>query len=384
MVEEYFWRGEAERGPFYALPERGAAGHRWVDKVMLWDFGSYDMRKLQFLDLDIDDVVGVLRNIRPHRPYWPHRPLPGVYGPWLVANPTGETLGEFGRWEGGSVYDEPILNPGRNEPDVHRRFAKLKTRAGILRFADKYGLLDGGYTCVVRLSDELPPHAEVTRTGWARAELLGHWRHEVAEMARLLQFWDWIRDEREDQLRRYIHWQRSPRRVEMVLVVTPEGSLLPFSERIAYEEQLGTPYWLTIAREGDAHGDTLLDLWPYGDVIAPAFCAVARLVNKRLAGQVNPRVRIDGGGIYFHPDSLFASLYTSLALELVGKEQRAMCARETCGRYFIVRHKRQKYCDDDCRKRAFDERKQRQRAENGAVANVANDVAKPADAGVSH
>ncbi len=365
MAEDYCWFNDAERGPFYGLSESGAAGHRWVDRVMLWDFGSYEAGKQSFLDIDLDDELRYFRNIRPHRPYWPDRPLPGVYGPWLVANSTGETLDDSGRWEGGLVYGAPVLNPGRNEPDVHRRFAKLKTQAGILRFADKYGLLGGGYTCIVRLSDELPPHAEVIRTGWASAELLGHWQYEITAMTCLLQLWDWVRDEREDQLRRYIHWRPSPGRVEMAMVITPDGSLLPYSEKVAYEARLGTPYWLTIAKEGNPHGDTLLGLWSHGDVIAPAFCAVARLVNGRLAGKVNPRVRLDGGGIYFHPDSLLASLYTSFALELVGKGQRAMCAREACGRYFIVRHKRRKYCDDDCRRRAFDERKQRQDAETG-------------------
>ena len=86
----------------------------------------------------------------------------------------------------------------------------------------------------------------------------------------------------------------------------------------------------------------------------------------RLAGQVNPRVRLDGQGIYVHPDSLLASLYTLFALELVGKgQQRAVCARQACGRYFLVQHKRQRYCDDNCRKRAFDEQKLHRMRETG-------------------
>ena len=86
----------------------------------------------------------------------------------------------------------------------------------------------------------------------------------------------------------------------------------------------------------------------------------------RLHGHVHPAVYPTLRELYFEPDSLLATIYTSFALELVGRDrQRALCAREACGKYFLVRHKRQRYCDDHCRKRAHEQRKQRQVTETG-------------------
>lgn len=184
-------------------------------------------------------------------------------------------------------------------------------------------------------------------TGWLHAEHYDHWAAEIIRMRALVELWDWVMQEREDKLRLYVHWFESPRRG--VLLYWPYTPRPPWRQFLPME---GDFDYL-----GDWYG-TVPAKWAFGDVLAPAWAIVTGQVNRQLDQHVNPVLYPGRRDIYFQPDSLLASIYVSLALEMTGKVRaRKLCAREGCGTFFSVRHKRQKYCDENCRKRDHEQRK---------------------------
>jgi hypothetical protein len=363
--EGYFTYDDMLRGPFGAIQAVALGGYRLMDRLAIFALGERAEQRAYVLDPEDSARIPRLRE-RMEGQLTSHELVPGVRGPWLVDVPL-----DGGTWDGGPFENKPILHAARNEQELHRRFAGLKTRTAILRFANRYGFLGAGYTCQARLSDEPLPRVLLGTTGWVGAEHLGHWWLEISRMACLLQLWDWVAQEREDQLRKLVWWRRSPLGVGIKVLFMASGHPLPWVDQLEHEDQPGEPLRRTLAGASDGWDAFPPDPdvpppWQYGDVLRPAYTFVAQEVNRSLARHVDLRVRGDREGLYFAPDSLLASLYTLFALELSGRDrQRTLCARDGCGRYFIVRHKRQRYCNDNCRKRASDERKLHRIKETG-------------------
>ncbi len=331
------------RGAFTSVAEASAGGYRWTDQLYVAYFGREFLLNLNRLTIENIHRVDLKPYNYPITDSTGFRRHPiSITGPWLTNSPTG-----LGEWDGDLVYNRPALEPPRNEPEIHRRFARLSTPRLILRFANRYGLLGSGYTCKARLTDEPLPLLLSDAKGWLQAEHLAHWEAEIWELAMLVQLWDWVTQQREDRLRIFVRWSESP----------PRGVLLhwPYIRRPPWNRFL--PY----KGEQDERGasfETVPRSWIHGDVLMPARSIVAYTLNRRLEGHVHPVVYPGRSELYFEPDSLLAALYVSFALEVTGKQRaRQMCAREGCGEYFLVKHKRQKYCDENCRKRDHEQRK---------------------------
>ncbi len=333
------------RGAFTSVAEPSVGGYRWADQLYVAYFGKTFLINGSLLEIEDFSRVGLNPRDYPITDRTGFREQPvQMTGPWLTNILTGP-----GDWNGDPSYVRPALTPPRNEPEIHRRFAKLTTPRLILRFANRYGLLGGGYTCIARLTDEPVPVPIRGSTGWLWAEHLAHWEAEIARLAALVQLCDWVTQQREDRLRTFVRWSESP----------PRGVLLywPYTHRPPWRKFL--PYKGEKDELGAMHG-TVPDSWVHGDVLAPARGIIAFEVNRQLRGHVHPVLYHGPNELYFEPDSLLAALYVSFVLEMTGKERtRQLCAREGCGEYFIVRHKRQKYCDENCRKRDHEQRKRR-------------------------
>lgn len=340
--------GAMTRGLLLALPAVPVAGYEWVEEITPWPPGD---------------------------------PLPG---PWLVERSTAAGEPRLGRYR-------TILNPGRTEALAHQRFARLRTADQMCAFANKYGLL--GQAQEVIGEDQWEPGPPVVRRSRPRlrpAEPLSTWVAEIRRMAILQALWSLVRTEDRRTLRRYIRWrdqgpcavgirfdwvldrppglvaghpaQRPPTQGgfyycdESFSLDVISGAYVPTDQLGVYRNARGQRvllYRAEVARQDEWGENALLNSWPEGDVLGPAYGHIAQIVNKRLQGQINPTVLADRRGLYFQPDSLLATLYALFALELTGRDRaRVLCARPGCGNHFIPERQTRQFCSAACRKNA--------------------------------
>jgi len=336
--------GQFTRGSFVATQWTCAAGYRWDENMAVASFGEAALRNKICLDNESILAMGD----SPMMPYsgrddGTRDPLVMLSGPWLVAQ-----HGDEASWSG---QDSPYkgvatLRPPREELVGHRRFASLTTKRRIRLFANRYGFLGHGYTCVGRIADRPVPRPLRGSTGWLHAEHLAHWEFEIVLMGRCIALLDAINYEKRDQLHQVVEWSRDLKKVTL--------SFFPFTGSIAYRYM----HFETDPNPENMSSYLLPSEWVSGDLFGPARYILTEAISMRLREFVRPCLYPDSRGLYFKIDSLLASLYVSLALEVVGKgKQQALCAREGCDSYFAIEHGRQKYCSTRCSNRAYEQRK---------------------------
>lgn len=270
-------------------------------------------------------------------------------GPWLV-EPDDVPPDRLSR------RYSPFRNMG-----LHRRFAQLRTSEhAIAGFASRFGLL----------GDALHVY-DPTREGERprKGESIQLWRREIARMRCLLDVWDMVRDRKSGPLGQLIVWNADPPNIMIWLAGTPSGLLPALAREVRREADPQKRQQLIVAaREhaGEQHAyfnvqrvahsllgaadQELLDRWDRGDPIEPARYFVYREVNKQMEGRVSPAVLpYRRGDIFFFANGLLGAMYAMFAAELSGRLLPPTQCRG-CGEYFNPNSRKQKYCEDRCRK----------------------------------
>jgi len=196
--------------------------------------------------------------------------------PWLASRPLG-------------VSDPALLYSPFEEKELVRRFAHLPlTQEAIKEFADTHGFLD---TPIFLYH----PHktGEADSVLWV-GESFTFWCDAIRELKMLVELWEMIHKQQEEQLERHIKWKEQPR-----------GVLFEWSTAFAW-----------IASEHLSHSE-VLHRWKFGEVFEPALYYLCKRVNKHLEGHANISVlpfNKEPLGIF--PDSLLSAIYTLFIMEI--------------------------------------------------------------------
>lgn len=236
--------------------------------------------------------------------------------------------------------------PLRDHPALFKTFAYTDPNTeGILRFADRYGVLGG--PCSMPLKAESgDKRAFQHRIG----ELFKGWYNAIYEMKNMVLLWDPAQQEDEKGLSRYIKWDQDLRRVyyESDPMPPPRGGVsVPLREHIA----------------GQGAHDRVFSHFPAGKATWPAKYYLQHRVNLRLGEyKALPRLAWDrsltGLSLQFIPDSLIAALWLQFAQAI--SEDRGYRQCEECGTWFELTGQRRadtKYCSGACRSRAYRKRR---------------------------
>ena len=270
---------EIRRGAFASVLSRpsGTAGYRLAD------------------DLTLGPMVGGERRSLNQR------------GPWIIeAAPPGKPR-PMHRYP-------PLAKPGL--PDL---FANLRSDHAILRFANRYGLLD----------EPLPLFGERTPKGLKLAavgESLEFWRHHIRRIRLLRRLWCLVEKDSARELSEYVWWEKELGAAHRVVIAVASADGEPdrkATTRIRFGgHNTGEPVVdggllpLGILRYDDP---ALLARWRPKDPIAPMRYLLGEIINRALAGRVTARVLPFGeGGLVFQVDRLVDVLYALFALDLSG------------------------------------------------------------------
>lgn len=266
----------------------------------------------------------------------------------------------------------------RQNPGLHRLFASVADNETAIRaFAKKWG--------------QLGRKSGLVLGSGGYAESLSYWRRELDHMKRLIGLWELVRKKDAEALSPYVRWTDQPRQVSIYLALR-EGQLDPDgAQALANSLELVCPTdrpqpsplltrWRGVAAivacEDEEHlyrTDWFAD-WEEGDRLGPARYFLHAEVSKQLAGHVNPVITPpDSKGtacLWFVPDTLLASLYVLLALELGGQLLEPQeCAAADCRKVFVPASSKQKYCTSMCRVRADAHRRRQETQRRGPQAS---------------
>jgi hypothetical protein len=275
-----------------------------------------------------------------HNPEW---------GPWLVpAEGPGATNSPAYMFQRYPVFTD------RRSAGLHRQFAKLgrlrpwELQPAILAFANRYGWLG------------TPAERWLLVPRWQRAysyevdcphgEPLDVWREAIYELASLVALWDLVRDERRDDLAKYVMASGMPPRVG-VYAAWNEG-------RLTTNRDFGRNDWrpvtyrgepVPVAEEGTEPGDGRFWSFPEISGQRPDALTVLRLylydkVTEKIHGRVSPVIapeRPVGEALLLHPHSLLAAIYLYFARELIGRRAPGVpCGNPSCDRTIDPSHGR--------------------------------------------
>lgn len=227
--------------------------------------------------------------------------------PYLVAGDTGR-----------KIY--PMLG----NKSLHRNFARINPNDNnaIVSFANRYGLLGEAMGIFPVTGGEL--------SYWG--EPLSVWENEVANCRTFLDIWEMIQNEDAGKLGQIILWRSSP-------------SVRVFAS-------VHSKHRLLASKDVNSH---LLKRWKFGYVIEPAFYFICSEVNKYLRGQFSFQLFPFNKQIYIMPRNLKAAIWFMFAREITDKPSLIQCP--LCNDWFQQKDKREKYCSNACRQKAYRERK---------------------------
>lgn len=256
---------------------------------------------------------------------------------WLVESPSASSASSY--------RNQPLFDT----PDLHRRFAALRTPKDILRFANKYGWLGVKQEWI---------KTPISSGGWGIGskvtERLSTWQAHIRTMDVLIKLWDLVESEQANELQRFVRWTREPLCVGIDIGYTLDESrkLVAFKEIRQHHPDVSViRFGGWIAQQESLRERKLLDHWGFNNFIEPVRYFILRHVVEQLSGHINPSIDTNGLGIYFSPDILLTGLYTSFGVELSGLDKpRIVCQRPGCGKYFMQEHRRQRFCSTRCQK----------------------------------
>jgi len=231
---------------------------------------------------------------------------------------------------------------------LHRSFARIDPSDidAIAKFAVKYGFL--GEAMAV-----FPPEGR-KQSHWG--EPLRLWWQQVIKCSVLLQIWENIQNEDAGKLGQIILWRQNPDvRVLASLHAKRDKNvyrLLPGSLKPTGEMEWSRSRVLADKRT-NPH---LLERWKFGSVIEPAFVFLCSEINLHLNEQFSyiliPNQERD---LCTVPKDLKSLIWLMFSYEIVGRLNPVQC--QSCATWFDQEDKREKFCSNACRQRAYRFRK---------------------------
>lgn len=234
---------------------------------------------------------------------------------------------------------------------LFRTFADTRrTVAGVLEFANRFGLLGHGLVA----GDGKDPELGTGVTG----EIFQVWDYEICELRQAVQLWNHCQQGQRSALEFCIQWQ--PEAGGFTVFYSPPLELFPEIPQIAnvalYERAVISS--CTVYPE-------LLGLFTPGDPVAPALAYVQRVANKRLEVHTQARLATDAGTgrltLEVMPNNLLGAIWLQFATAISENKEYRQC-RE-CSQWFETtrdggRVSRQ-FCSNACRSKAYRERQNR-------------------------
>ena len=301
--------------PMWGLWPRSESGFEWVDG---------------------EEFTGL--NFRRAGDQWVSPDTTPNPGPWLV--PKNDRYGKpYAMLRRRAALLRDIVDLGKNASSER-----------ILAFADKWGGLGLGERCVA-------PDGRV-RAG----DSFGAWRQSAVRVAVLMGLWRKVKASDTKTLSKLVKWRPDGVIVQIAHV---SGKLRPDLITLYASDSPG----LVSALEGpgDEFEESVLALkgqdpfqllkkWTPGEVLEPMRYYVCREVNKALLGKVNRTVLpFKDNRVHYVPNSLLACIYVAFQDVITGAVAGERECQH-CGMPFTAKRKNKRYCDDNCAKRAWDEK----------------------------
>lgn len=256
--------------------------------------------------------------------------IPVADSDWVLTN--GRPIG---------TSDERIYHPPAN---LFLRFSETpRTKEGIRKFADRYGLLGLQYgqgQASITIPTERASNGAIPElsggavTGFTGSgELLSAWTHQIRDMRIAVELWTMLREAEngsDHALKRHILWRGSDR----VFYETPPDE--------------GKDYRISAVIASAEFQPEILKRFSPGSVVGPARYYLQRLINESLEGVVSPQLlwswsRRRGAeaaaaprtlGLYFVPESLLAHMWLQLAEAVAAHKRFRRC--KACGTWMLL------------------------------------------------
>jgi len=239
--------------------------------------------------------------------------------------------------------------PAFQETGLFRRFAATEpTKEGALEFANAYGFLGGALSVPVQLATGKEPNQYFVGQG----ETLEGWGAEIVAMRHLIALWEVARAGDAEALAEFIRWKGKS---------VPGSEPWPRTEVFYRGPRSRFEKMETFPIASEAANPEVLGRFQTGDVVQPAWYALQRIVNRKLAqhGAVPKMLwhidrRKSELEMRFVPQSLIGALWLQFAHGITGNNEYRQC--EQCGRWFeVAAEVRQdgKFCQGSCRSRAY-------------------------------
>ena len=216
-----------------------------------------------------------------------------------------------------------VYDPLEDEKTLFAIFADLGQFAGkelndqIIKFANQYGWL-GIAEAVISLTEE----KGMVDVGFGEEEKV--WSQEIDDMSLAYRLWRYLKNGHTTKLMGTIHWEKS----------IDSGDCIA----ITYEEDFHFEDSQLSLKNGKTH--KIAYLYPRlegftfqpGDLIGPAKYHLQNLINKKLWGNVSPRVIYDQAWNlhpYVMPHNLLSAMWLQLYQATTGQKKFIQC--EVCG-----------------------------------------------------
>ncbi len=212
------------------------------------------------------------------------------------------------------------------EKSLFRIFPSVEGEdAGIIKFANQYGLLGEGYTSEPIFGNQIEP--------------LSLWRSQINKMKRAVELWDHIQQKDEGWLLEHIKWKGDRNQpVTMASVIYQDD----FHQEIIASE-----------------GKTAPEQFTYGETNKPARIYLQRIINRELKDRIVVRLLYKADWSCQHniitPNNLIGFMWLQLALTIEGDLKYKKCA--VCSKPFRVdpseRGKPRRFCSDACKSKDY-------------------------------
>ena len=221
--------------------------------------------------------------------------------PFLVCSSTGKR------------YYAPL----RRNAALHRVFCSVEDNAGIIKFASGNGLL--GFT---RCRD-IRHHGRRSKERLL-VESLPRWRHELAEMKRLMYLWDLLKGRRHSLL-------------AALMAREDDGIYIMLNKR----RDLIAPADSDLGRRWSLHGEQPREA---------ALLYLTNCINFKIKGGIYPQaLPAYKKRVYLFPDNLLTAMWLMFLWEVIGEVRPCQCLG--CQKWFNPKRSSRKTCSDRCRKR---------------------------------
>lgn len=200
---------------------------------------------------------------------------------------------------------------------LFQTFAEVEsTEAGVLEFADQFGLLGDRRFTEALGRDPLEPHRR------RQGEVFSAWQREIAEMHRVTTLWNRANANDSEWLSKHLIFEG-----DLVAYPSPVGGVNP------------------LLHVSSADTVTLKEVGPLepGDLIKPARALVARMVDHHLKQSAAPRLFFgsktkSGQGIThlrFVPNNFLGALWLQFAQAVAQDDRYFVC--EVCGAWYVAK-----------------------------------------------